>query len=50
MAIGCVRPVLEVAGGCAIFVGVDSPLTQAVGLGLWAASPPIAPVSLAREA
>jgi len=27
-------PVLEVAGGCAIFAGVDSPLTQAVGLGL----------------
>jgi GNAT superfamily N-acetyltransferase len=26
--------VLEVAGGCAIFVGADSPLTQAVGLGL----------------
>ena len=25
---------LEIAGGCAIFVGVDSPLTQAVGLGL----------------
>ena len=27
-------PALEIAGGCAIFVGVDSPLTQAVGLGL----------------
>jgi hypothetical protein len=27
-------PVLEVAGGCAIFAGPDSPLTQAVGLGL----------------
>ncbi len=26
--------VLDVAGGCAIFVGADSPLTQAVGLGL----------------
>jgi GNAT superfamily N-acetyltransferase len=26
--------VLEIAGGCAIFVGADSPLTQAVGLGL----------------
>lgn len=26
--------VLEVGGGCAIFVGADSPLTQAVGLGL----------------
>lgn len=26
--------VLEIAGGCAIFVGVDSPLTQAVGMGL----------------
>jgi hypothetical protein len=26
--------VLEVAGGCAIFMGVDSPLTQAVGIGL----------------
>jgi hypothetical protein len=25
---------LEVAGGCAIFVGADSPLTHAVGLGL----------------
>jgi hypothetical protein len=35
---GCsVQPgsaVLEIAGGCAIFVGADSPLTQAVGLGL----------------
>ena len=27
-------PVLEIAGGCAIFAGVDSPLTQAVGIGL----------------
>jgi len=26
--------VLEIAGGCAIFAGVGSPLTQAVGLGL----------------
>ena len=26
--------VLEVAGGCAIFTGADSPLTQAVGIGL----------------
>ena len=26
--------VLEVAGGCAIFAGADSPLTQAVGIGL----------------
>ena len=26
--------VLEIAGGCAIFVGSDSPLTQAVGIGL----------------
>lgn len=25
---------LEIAGGCAIFVGADSPLTQALGLGL----------------
>ena len=25
---------LEIAGGCAIFVGVDSPLTQVVGIGL----------------
>jgi hypothetical protein len=25
---------LDVAGGCAIFVGADSPLTQAVGIGL----------------
>jgi hypothetical protein len=34
---GCVpagSAVLEVAGGCAIFSGADSPLTQAVGLGL----------------
>jgi GNAT superfamily N-acetyltransferase len=34
---GCSTPgasVLEVAGGCAIFVGADSPLTQAVGIGL----------------
>jgi GNAT superfamily N-acetyltransferase len=27
-------PMLEVAGGCAIFVGADSPLTQVVGMGL----------------
>jgi GNAT superfamily N-acetyltransferase len=26
--------ILEIAGGCAIFVGAESPLTQAVGLGL----------------
>ena len=26
--------VLEIAGGCAIFVGAESPLTEAVGLGL----------------
>jgi GNAT superfamily N-acetyltransferase len=26
--------VLEIAGGCAIFVGAESPLTQAVGIGL----------------
>jgi GNAT superfamily N-acetyltransferase len=26
--------VLDVAGGCAIFVGADSPITQAVGIGL----------------
>jgi len=26
--------VLDVAGGCAVFVGAESPLTQAVGLGL----------------
>ncbi|HJT86366.1 MAG TPA: GNAT family N-acetyltransferase, partial [Bryobacteraceae bacterium] len=26
--------VLEIAGGCAVFAGVDSPLTQAVGMGL----------------
>jgi GNAT superfamily N-acetyltransferase len=26
--------VLEIAGGCAIYVGVDSPLTQVVGIGL----------------
>src|SRR6185436_3756811 len=25
-------PLLEVAGGCAIFAGADSPLSQAVGL------------------
>jgi GNAT superfamily N-acetyltransferase len=35
--------VLEVAGGCAIFVGVDSPLTQAVGIGL---NGPVAPADL----
>ena len=28
------RTILELAGGCAVFVGADSPLTQAVGLGL----------------
>ncbi len=26
--------VIDVAGGCAVFVGADSPLTQAVGIGL----------------
>ncbi len=26
--------VLEVGGGCAVFVGIDSPLSQAVGIGL----------------
>ncbi len=35
---GCIgqadSAVLEIAGGCAIFVGVDSPLTQVVGIGL----------------
>ncbi len=31
---GGAAAVLEVAGGCAIFVGAESPLTQAVGLGL----------------
>ncbi len=43
---GCSRQpgsaVLEVAGGCAIFMGVDSPLSQAVGIGL------NGPVSLAE--
>ena len=34
---------LTAGGGCAIFVGVDSPLTHAVGLGL---SGPVAPVEL----
>ena len=28
--------VLEIAGGCAIFAGADSPLTNAVGIGLHA--------------
>jgi GNAT superfamily N-acetyltransferase len=31
---GSPAAVLEAAGGCAIFVGADSPLTQAVGMGL----------------
>ncbi|HEV2448116.1 MAG TPA: hypothetical protein VGS58_19430 [Candidatus Sulfopaludibacter sp.] len=31
---GRAAAVLEAAGGCAIFAGADSPLTQAVGLGL----------------
>jgi GNAT superfamily N-acetyltransferase len=31
---GSAAAVLEAAGGCAIFVGADSPLTQAVGIGL----------------
>ena len=31
---GSAPALLEVAGGCAIFVGADSPLTQAVGIGL----------------
>jgi GNAT superfamily N-acetyltransferase len=37
IARGCARPgaaTLEVAGGCAVFAGAGSPLTQAVGLGL----------------
>lgn len=36
-ALGCAprdAASLEIAGGCAIFAGIDSPLTQAVGLGL----------------
>ena len=36
--------VLEIAGGCAIFAGVDSPLTQAVGIGL---ASPVSPAELA---
>jgi len=31
---GSPAALLEVAGGCAIFVGADSPLTQAIGMGL----------------
>ncbi len=34
---GCAQPgsaVLDVAGGCAVFMGPESPLTQAVGIGL----------------
>jgi len=36
IARGCApaAAVLEVAGGCAVFVGAESPLTQAVGIGL----------------
>jgi len=37
--------VLEIAGGCAIFAGVDSPLTQAVGLGL---NGPVTPSEVGR--
>jgi GNAT superfamily N-acetyltransferase len=36
-ALGCApreAAALEIAGGCAIFAGADSPLTQAVGLGM----------------
>jgi GNAT superfamily N-acetyltransferase len=36
-ALGCApggAESIQIAGGCAIFAGVDSPLTQAVGLGL----------------
>ena len=36
-ALGCApgdSAAIEIAGGCAIFAGVESPLTQAVGLGL----------------
>jgi hypothetical protein len=33
-AVGPGTAVLDVAGGCAVFVGVGSPLTQAVGIGL----------------
>ncbi|MGA3098828.1 MAG: GNAT family N-acetyltransferase [Bryobacteraceae bacterium] len=46
IARGCVRrgaEVLEVAGGCAVFAGAGSPLTQAVGLGL---SGPVSPADL----
>src|SRR5579872_6994317 len=31
---GSPAAVLDIAGGCAIFVGAESPLTQAVGLGM----------------
>ena len=46
IARGCVRrgaATLEVAGGCAVFAGAASPLTQAVGLGL---SGPVSPADL----
>jgi GNAT superfamily N-acetyltransferase len=46
IARGCVRPgaaTLEVAGGCAVFAGAGSPLTQAVGLGLRG---PVSPADL----
>lgn len=46
---GCGRregaAILEVAGGCAIFMGVDSPLTQAVGIGL---DGPVNPVEIGK--
>ena len=46
IARGCARPgaaTLEVAGGCAVFAGAASPLTQAVGLGL---NGPVSPADL----
>lgn len=40
---GAAADVLDIAGGCAIFVGAASPLTQAVGLGL---NGPVSPAEL----
>ena len=42
---GSEAAVLDIAGGCAIFVGAESPLTQAVGLGL---NGPVSPAQLDR--
>jgi GNAT superfamily N-acetyltransferase len=42
---GAGSEILEIAGGCAVFAGAESPLTQAVGLGL---NGPVGPARIAE--